>query len=425
MRILVLTPFYAPDLGPSAALYEMLSEELVRLGHEVSVISAVPHYPSGRVPASFCGRLAAREQRNGVDVTRVWVPSVDRTKLGLRLISFLCYQALAAAISFRRRCDVVIASSPAFEIALPLFLLAFVRRFPFLYSVHEMYPEVGVASGIFRRRALIRLVEWLEQHACRRAARVRVLSEGYQKILQAKGVHAAKLAVIGDWVDPDFIRPLPRRNPFSSHWGVADSFVVMYAGNLGPTQGLERVLDAAKLLAAERSIRFVLVGDGSARAELEERVRADGLSNVVFVPFQPRALLPEVLAAASVSLLTLKKGLGADSVPSKLYSILASARPLIAAVDEGTDIAKLVSAAGCGLRVPPEDPESLREAVLELFRDHEKCRWMGENGRDYVVVCGSKQWAAEGFDALLRPAAPSRKQPAREEVTERKPVVHG
>ena len=425
MRILVLTPFYAPDLGPSAALYEMLSEELVRLGHAVSVISAVPHYPSGHVPASFRGRWMAREQRNGVDVTRVWVPSLNRSRLALRLLSFLCYQVLAAAVAFRRRCDAVIASSPAFEIALPLFLLAFVRRFPLLYSVHEMYPEVGVALGIFRRRMLIRLVEWLERHACRRAARVRVLSEGYRKCLQAKGVPAAKMAVIGDWVDPDFIHTLPRRNPFSLRWGLADSFVVMYAGNLGPTQGLERVLDSAKLLAAEPSIRFVLVGEGSARAELEDRVKADGPANVVFVPFQPRALLPEVLAAANVSLLTLKKGLGADSVPSKLYSILASARPLIAAVDEGTDIAILVSEAGCGLRVPPEDPEALRDAVLELFRDREKCRWMGENGRDYVVVCGSKQWAAERFDALLRPAAPSRMQPAREEVPERKPGLHG
>ena len=425
MRILVLTPFYAPDLGPSAALYEMLSEELVRLGHAVSVISAVPHYPSGRVPPGFRGRWVSREQRNGVDVTRVWVPSVNRSRLALRLLSFLCYQALAAAVALRRRCDVLIASSPAFEVALPLFLQAFVRRFPFLYSVHEMYPEVGVALGIFRRRALARLVEGLEQRACRRALRVRVLSEGYRNILQAKGVPGAKLAVIGDWVDPDFIRPLPRPNSFSSRFGLADSFVVMYAGNLGPTQGLEHVLETAKLLAAEPSIRFVFVGDGSARAGLEERVKADALANVVFVPFQPRALLPEVLAAANVSLLTLRKGLGADSVPSKLYSILASARPLIAAVDQGTDIAKLVSEAGCGLRVPPEDPEALRDAVLELFRDTGKCRWMGENGRDYVVVCGSKQWAAERFDELLRPAAPSRNQPAREELPERRPVLHG
>jgi colanic acid biosynthesis glycosyl transferase WcaI len=418
VRILLLTPFYAPDLGPSASLYEMLSEELVRLGHEVSVISAVPHYPSGRVPDGFRGRWARREQRNGVDVTRVWVPSVDRSRLALRLLGFLCYQVLAACAALHRRCDVVIASSPAFEIALPLFVLAFLRRLPLLYSVHEMYPEVGVALGIFRWRALIRLVDWLERRCCRRAALVRVLSEGYRKMLRAKGLPSEKLAVIWDWVDPDFIRPLPRRNSFSMRWGIEDAFVVMYAGNLGPTQGLETVLEAAELLAGETSIRFVLVGDGASRADLEKRANAKGLTNVLFAPFQPRALLPEVLASANVSLLTLKKGLGADSVPSKLYSILASSRPVVAAVDEGTDIAKLVNEAGCGLRIPPEDPEALRDAVLELRRDPEKCKWMSENGRDYVMVCGSKQWAAERFDELLRLAAPPQKPPVREDVPE-------
>jgi len=425
MRILVLTPFYAPDLGPSASLYEMLCEELVRLGHEVAVICAVPHYPSGRVPAEFRGRWAWREHRNGVEVTRVWVPSLNRARLGLRLFAFLCYQVLAARAGLRVRCDVVIASSPGFEIALPLFVLAFARRIPFLYSVHEIYPEVGVASGIFRSRALIRLLEWLERLCCEWAARVRVLSDGYRRMLEAKGVPSAKLAVIGDWVDPDFVRPLPRRNSFSSRWGLEHGFVAMYAGNLGPTQGLECVVDAAGLLAGESSIRFVLVGDGTARAELEERVRAKGLTNVAFVPFQARAILPQVLASANVSLLTLKKGMGTDSVPSKLYSILASGRPLVAAVDEGTDIARLVNEAGCGLRVAPEDPRALRDAILELCRDAEKCRWMGENGRDYVMICGSKTWAAERFHELLRSALPSRKEPAQEEVPDRRPILHG
>lgn len=425
MRILILTPFYAPDLGPSASLYEMLSEELVQLGHQVSVISAVPHYPTGRVPAEFRGRRAQREHRNGVDVTRVWVPSLDRSRLGLRLLGFLCYQVLAACVALHRRCDVVIASSPAFEIALPLFVLEFVRRIPYVYSVHEMYPEVGVTLEIIRSRALIRLVEGLEMRSCQRAARVRVLSESYRKMLEAKGVPSAKLAVIGDWADPDFIGPLPQRNSFSSRFGLSDHFVVMYAGNLGPTQGLESVLDAARLLARETSIRFVLVGDGAARMELEECARTKGLENVRFVPFQPRALLPEVLATARVSLLTLRKGLGTDSVPSKLYSILASRRPLVAAVDEGTEIARVVREAGCGLHVPPEDPEALRDAILELYRDAEKRTWMGENGRDYVVLCGSKQWAAKRFQQLLYDAAPSGKKPEPEEAPEHRLILHG
>src|SRR5712691_5898957 len=116
MRVLVITPFYAPDLGPSAALYEMLCEDLARLGCEMSAISAVSHYPTGSVSKEFRGRLGWREKRNGVDVTRVWVPSVNRARLGLRLLSFLCYQILASAVGLRRNYDVVITSNPALEV---------------------------------------------------------------------------------------------------------------------------------------------------------------------------------------------------------------------------------------------------------------------------------------------------------------------
>ena len=163
MRILVLTPYYAPDLGASASLYEMLCEELVRLGHHVSVLSAVPHYPTGRVPAEFRGRLIQRETRNGVEVTRIGLFSCDRAKLGFRLLGFLWFQFFASAVSWRRKPDLLIASNPAFEIALPLAILGFLRRTPFIYSVHEIYPDIGVKLGIFRNRAIIGFLRALER----------------------------------------------------------------------------------------------------------------------------------------------------------------------------------------------------------------------------------------------------------------------
>jgi len=184
MRILVLTPYYAPDLGASASLYEMLCEELVRLGHHVSVLSAVPHYPTGRVPAEFRGRLIQRETRNGVEVTRIGLFSCDRAKLGFRLLGFLWFQFFASAVSWRRKPDLLIASNPAFEIALPLAILGFLRRTPFIYSVHEIYPDIGVKLGIFRNRAIIGLLRATERLCCRRAAYVRVISGVYKMALE-------------------------------------------------------------------------------------------------------------------------------------------------------------------------------------------------------------------------------------------------
>jgi colanic acid biosynthesis glycosyl transferase WcaI len=419
MRVLVVTPFYAPDLGPSAALYETLCENLVRLGCEASVISAVPHYPTGSVSEEFRGRLLQREQRRGVDVSRVWVPSINRARLGMRLWGFLCYQLLATVIGLRYHYDVLVASNPALEVALPFLVLGLLRRKPVIFSVHEIYPDIGVKLGIFRHRPVVRLVDSMERFCLRSAACVRVLSEGYKKALEARGLPSSKVAVIYDWVDTDFIRPRPRRNTFSSQWNLDDSFVVMYAGNIGPTQGLEQVLEAARLLAAEHCIRFVFIGDGSARNSLQQTVHDAGLSNIQFIPFQPRELLPLVLASADVSLITLRRGLGTDSVPSKLYSILASGRPVIAATDIGTDARNLILRAGCGLSVEPENPQALAQAILDLYGDDVYRGALGANGRAYVVQHHSMTPNAREFYKL------SQSLLGREAACVKEAVTHG
>jgi colanic acid biosynthesis glycosyl transferase WcaI len=362
----------------------------------------VPHYPTGIVGEPFRGRLIQREDRSGVDVTRVWVPSVDRSRLAARMLAFAAYQVLAAAVGLRRHYDALIISNPVLEAFLPFLVLGVCRRKPIVYSVHEIYPDIGVKLGIFRHRTVIRTLEMMEAFCYQRARRVRVLSDGYARALQAKGVPAEKLSVIYDWLDTAFLQPRPRSNAFSRRWGLENEFVVMYAGNLGHTQGLEQVLNAARLLAGESSLRFVFVGEGAAKAELERAATAGGLTNVRFIPMQPREMLPDVLASGDVSLVTLKKGFASDSVPSELYSILASGRPLIAVVDDSSDTATLARLSGGGLQVPPEDPERLANAVLRLRADEAERRRMGERGRAFVVERHSRQAAARAFDGLLR-----------------------
>jgi len=405
MRILVLTPYYAPDLGASASLYATLCEELARLGHHVSVLCAVPHYPTGRVPAEFRGRLFQRETRNGVEVTRVRIPSLDRTKVGFRLLGFLCFQFLASWIIWRRKTDLLVASNPAFEIALPLAVRGFLRRTPFVYSVHEIYPDIGVKLGVFRNRGVIHLLRSMERLCCKSAAYIRVISEVYRTALTAAGIPTSKIVVIGDWTDTDYVHPLPRRNEFSARWGLDDCFVVLYAGNIGPTQGLENLMEAARLLAHEPKIRFVIVGDGSARDVLRHSAERACLENVVFLPFQPREILPRVLATADVSVLSLKKGFATDSVPSKLLNILASGRPVMAVVDPGSDISKIVREAHCGATVEPENPTALAATLLQLSRNEPLRKLWGENARAYVLKYGSKSVAAEKFQELASAAS--------------------
>ncbi len=204
------------------------------------------------------------------------------------------------------------------------------------------------------------------------------------------------MAVTYGWVDTELIRPIPRVNPFAVGQQLADSFVALYAGNLGLSQGLDNVLAASEQVASEKDIRFLLVGDGAGREAAKRR-----LSNIEFLPFLPWQRLPEVLATANVSLVQLRNGIANDSLPPKIWSILASGRPILAAVDEGSEAWKLVTRAEAGLCVPPENPSELARAILTLKSDPSLCERLGQNGRRWVERYNSPRAAAERHEALL------------------------
>jgi colanic acid biosynthesis glycosyl transferase WcaI len=401
MRILLVSIFYQPDGGPAAPLFGMLCEELARRGHDVTVITTVPHYPTGKVPPEFRHGWIQRSREQGVTVLRVRLPSVQRSRLGQRMIQFLSYQFGAALASLGQEYDVALFINPALTIFFPFAVLSVLRGKPAVFSVHDVYPDVGVTLGIFRRKAVIAAVAFLERFCLQRSKIVRVLSESFIPPLQALGIPPGKMVLVYDWVDTDLVRPLPRENSFSLEHGLNDKFVVLYAGNIGFSQGLEQVLIAAQSLQDHKDITFVILGDGSGREYLMGKAVELNLTNVLFLPFQPRPRLPEVLATADVSLVTLQKGMGKASLPSKSFSILASGRPLLASVDEDSDSARLVQRSEAGICVPPEDPAALAAAILNL-RDHPDLRTrLGQNGREYALKYHSPQAAAAKVESLL------------------------
>jgi colanic acid biosynthesis glycosyl transferase WcaI len=220
--------------------------------------------------------------------------------------------------------------------------------------------------------------------------------------LKGLGVPDEKIVLIYDWVDTNLIQPGSKDNSFARQYGLTDKFVVMYAGNIGLSQGLEHVLGAARELRSCEDILFVMVGDGAGRERLEDEARKMALSNVLFLPFQPRSRLPQVLASADVSLVTLQKGITSGSLPSKSFSILSSGRPIIASVDQDSDMARLVERSQAGMNVPPEDPHLLAKAIVGLKGNPIAGRQMGIRGREYVEKYHSPESAASLFEDLLQ-----------------------
>lgn len=408
MKILVIGTLYEPDLGPSAPLFTLLSENLAARGHQVTVITMVPHYPSGQVAPEFRGRLFTSSTANGVRVIRIGLPSVDRAKLPLRFIQYFCYQIGAAAAGLGQTYDVVLAANPFLTVWLPFAVTVALRGKPAVYSVQDVYPQVGIALGVFRTRPVIAAATFLERFCLNHSGIVQIISESFRAELRQLGVSDEKMALVYNWVDTGLIRPLPRPTAFEEEQMLAGKFIVLYAGNIGRSQGLEHILTAADILRGHADIRFVFVGDGAARAALQVQAEQRRLPNVQFIPFQPRRKLPEVLASADIALVSLSKGIGPRSLPSKIYSIYASGRPALASVEEDCETWNLVRRSGAGVCIPPEDPGAMAEAILMLKNDPRLREELGQRGRAWAEKYHSPQAAAAQFEALLQAASMGR-----------------
>ncbi len=402
MHILVIGTLYEPDLGPSGPLFTMLCEALVQRGHQVTVITMVPHYPSGQVRQDFRGHWMRRTLENGVEVIRIGLPSLNRNRLPQRLMQFACYQVGTALASLGRDCDVVLAANPSLTVWLPYAWWTVLKNKPTIFSVHDVYPDVGIKVGIFRHKAVIAMVRFFEQYCLDHADIIHVISASFRSNLRAMGVPDEKIHLIEHWVDTGLIQPLPKENNFSQANHLGGEFNVLYAGNIGFSQGLENVLAAAEILKEQTGIQFIFVGAGAGLPALQTSAAQRGLKNVQFIPFQPRQKLPEVLACADISLVILRRGIGADSLPSKIFSILASGRPVLASVDPGSQAWRLVTQNEIGVCIPPEDPAELAAAILRLREDQDLRRQLGRNGRAMAEQGHSPQAAAQQFETLLQ-----------------------
>jgi len=410
MRILIITLLYAPDGGPSAPLFQMLSEELVKRGHKVTVIASVPHYPTGTVQELFRHGWLQTTQENGVKIIRVRVPSLERKQLLKRAIQFTTFQIGAAITCLSQNYEVVIVTNPAIEVMLPFFTGAVLRRKPSVFFIADVYPDVGVHLNIFKGKRAIQLVEALERFCLKNATYTWIFSNSFQEPVQRLGVSIQKQRLIYSWIDANKIIPLPRQNPFSQEFGLNDYFVVLYAGNLGLSQGLEKVLGVAKQLEPYTDIRFVFVGDGSGKEALVSRAQELQLTNVSFIPFQPVERVAEVLATADVSLLSLQSNIASASIPSKTFSYLASGRPIIAILDPHSDAADLIHRSGGGIVFSPEQISNLTNVLLDWKHKPEQRSHMGIEGRKYVLQYHTTPYAASQVEQLLEDARRSHAQ---------------
>jgi colanic acid biosynthesis glycosyl transferase WcaI len=404
MNVLVISDYYHPDGSPVSPAFKSLCENLALRGHSISVITTVPHYPSGFVNKYFKGKKVHHSVEQGVHITRVPLPSVDRSKLYFRAIQFVVFQALSIINGPKEPYQVVLTHTPALEIFFPFIYFSWFKNKPAVYSVADIYPDVGIRMGVFQNPIIIKLVSALEGFCLRKAQKVRILSDSFKTRILEYGVKAENIELIYDWVYTDNLNTHINQNSLLNELNLESKFSVLYAGNHGFAQALDSVIEAANLLREEKEILFIFVGDGAAKEGLIKRAREYDLSNVIFLPYMDREKVTEIISACNVSLITLKKGIAFGALPSKTFSILLSGRPVIASVDEGSDTWNLIGRAQAGICISPEKPDELIKAILELKDNPERRSQMGESGRNYVLSFHTPQYAADKFEVLLEQA---------------------
>ncbi len=403
MRIVVICPHFAPDTAPTGTVMTRIVTELAGRGHELHVVTSLPWYRRHAVEDGWRGRLVRRERTEWGSISRIHpFPAADKANLLRRALAFIAFSLIALPVALTaggrpRRIDAVLSMSPPLTLGGVGALVARARSGRAVFNIQDVFPDAAVRTGAITNRRIIALAERLERLTYRLSDAVTVLSGDLLDNLTAKvpADRREDLQVITNFVDTELITPGPSDNDYRREHDLT-GIIAMYAGNVGFSQSLDTVVEAARRLP---DITFVINGDGAARERLERD--ASELANLALIGYQPAERLPEVLAAADIHLVPLRAGLGSVSVPSKTYTALAAARPVIAAVDPGTAIAQLIGDAGCGLAVAPDDADALVAAIEELAADPERCRRLGEAGRAWVVDHASPAAVGEAYEQVL------------------------
>ena len=400
MKILFLSHYFPPEVNaPATRTYEHC-KRWVEQGHDVTVISCVPHHPMGKAYPGYKNSLFQVEDKDGIRAIKVLTYITANEGFVKRTFNYVFYMFMVILLApFTGRTDVVISTSPQFFNGLAGYIVSRLKRKPWVLEIRDLWPESILAVGAINNKSIIKCLEWLEKFAYQKADAIVSVTYSFVKHIKSCGIEASKIHVIRNGVDLDFFKSLEVDHTYAESLGVSGKFVASYVGTHGMAHGLDTILDAAKITKQD-DIVYVMAGDGADKSRLEQRIRNENISNVLILGQLPKQDMPRLWSISNASLVLLKrKDLFLSVIPSKIFESMAMQTPIILGV-EG-ESRSIIDEANSGIGITPESPEQLLEALQKLASDGSYAQELGRNGREYVSHNFNRTKLADEFMKLL------------------------
>jgi glycosyltransferase involved in cell wall biosynthesis len=386
MKILILTQYYPPETGAPQNRLHSLAHHLSDFGAEVTVLTAMPHYPKMTLMPEYRGKWFCRERDGGIRVFRSWIYVTRRKSIWARLLNYFSFVITSAfvAISKIEKHDIVICESPPLFLGMSALVIKYFKGSKLIFNVSDLWPETAEKLNIIRNKAFLGLAYRLEAAIYKRSELITGQTQGIVKNISER-FPFARVHWLPNGIDLKRYATETSPGQFRGmHSLSGEEFVVMYAGILGYAQGLEVILDCAKRFDQNRDIRFLIIGDGPTKEALISKAAELGIRNVQFVPNIPYTQMPSAVAACDVFVVPLKKNdLFLGAIPSKLFEPLAMGKPILLGVD-GEARNLFIEQGNAGLFFEPENSCDLYQKLNEMLNDRQRLAEMGSNGKSYV-----------------------------------------
>lgn len=393
MKILAPYAYFAPEQAASSYLWQNLHEDFAKAG--IGCIVIVPTPTRGislDVRATYKKNFSIEKLYNGKLVVHrfsLYREGKNPFMRAFRYFLSCCIQLFKCMWGVESKdCNVVFLASTPPILGLVGAIVSRFRKMPFVYNLQDIFPDSLVGTGLSKKGGLVwKIGRVIENFTYKYADKIIVISEDFKKNIMAKGVPEDKIVVVYNWVDQNAVIDIPRAKNklFDKYQLDRSKFYIEYSGNIGLTQNMDMLLEVMKeLKTTHPDIGLVLVGEGAYKAQVEEIVKRDNLTNVTMIPFQPYEDISYVFSLGDAGLVISKPGVGANSVPSKTWSIMSASRPVLANFDEN-ELKDILAGNECGIFTKAGDKEAFRQSIIKLYENRELCKKYGANGRQFVM----------------------------------------